>query len=132
MHKLQPTTDRYTVEMGDTSIATEFEVQAQLYADLTALGLDVRGELSWRSPDTREQCRFDLVIFKDDRAVEIIEVKSKRVNNDNFLRTRQARRYTQFGIPVTFIFGHQDADSYVMERMGAMNDAGSSDRSRQG
>lgn len=94
---------------------TEFEVQAWLYGQLRAMGLDVRGEVRWRNPETGEACRFDLVIFDRGVASEIIEVKDTGRHDTSrpVERTRQCHRYRHFGVPVTFIYEMKDAQAYV-------------------
>lgn len=91
---------------------SEFEVQAFLYHALVALGWKVRGELKTRC----RACRFDLVVFDaGNRAVRIIEVKKRRAKRKEVRKedSRQASRYTEFGIPVDLVRGMADAQRYI-------------------
>lgn len=113
MVKLEPKATYFKVPVRDQN-PTEFEVQAELYSALKARGVDVRGEVPYRSIKPRLSFRFDLVIYKDGEASEIVEVKSAPIKHKNGLeKTRQANRYRWFGIPVVFIYGKEDAVSYL-------------------
>ena len=91
---------------------TEFEVQAWLYSILKQYGFDVRGEVCFKGQDF--QCRFDLVMFDQEKPVRIIEVKASQIKHKKTLEeTRQGRRYRMFGVPVTFIYGIHDAGEFV-------------------
>ena len=101
---------------------TEFEVQSALFHALKSDGFDVRGEVTIRGKcgfpgERREryQCRFDLVIFSLGKAMHIVEVKAKPITRRKTCLedTRQARRYTAFGIPVTFVYGLADAYEFL-------------------
>lgn len=114
MQTLQPTSKAHDVPNRSDERIGEFEVQATLFNKLRALGVKVRGEVKWRNKDTRETCRFDLVIYENGRAVEIVEVKSAPVQHKAGVEaTRQCKRYRTFGIPVTFVYGMEDAERFV-------------------
>lgn len=118
MITLNPTAEYFTVPKRDSE-PTEFEVQAYLYSTLKQLGINVRGEVSHRCPRTRRSFRFDLVIYQNEEASEIIEVKSAPIKHKRGLeKTRQATRYRWFGLPVTFIYGMEDADRYLAPLRG--------------
>ena len=113
MVRLEPTAEYFRVPTRDET-PTEFEVQAYLYSALRAAGVNVRGEIAHRCPKTRRQFRFDLVIYQNAEAVEIIEVKPAPVKHRKGLeKMRQATRYRWFGLPVTFIYGMEDAERYL-------------------
>jgi hypothetical protein len=85
---------------------SEFEVQATLYAILKFNHkIDVRGEVSYKMPTYGElkasSSRFDLVIFKNDKAICIIEVKNGKKEKQN-TTTRQFKKYSQFGIKLVY------------------------------
>jgi hypothetical protein len=85
-------------------VNSEFEVQAELYCRLKSMGLDVRGCVPSWCIDYNEPHKvyFDLVIFDENKtAVVIVECKNwKRDHEKLNKKTRQARRYAQFGVPV--------------------------------
>lgn len=118
MKTLVPITNQYEVPTGPSSRETEFEVQAALFISLKAAGIAVRGEIKWcgrASKDARrETCRFDLVIYELGRAVHIIEVKAAPMQHkDGVEATRQGQRYRRFGVPVTFVYGSDDAAGFL-------------------
>lgn len=118
MKTLQPTSFEFLVPVRSEK-PTEFEVQAVLYNSLKMMGLDVRGEISLKDRETRRLYRFDIVIYRDGLAEEIVEVKADEVAHRNGLEnTRQARRYRQFGIPVTFVYGMGDVRAFVLKKQG--------------
>lgn len=94
---------------------TEFEVQAWLYMTLRAQGRDVRGEVKTLYEQKKGRvkarfCRFDLVEYVDKKAVRIFEVKARPVRHkDGVEGTRQGQRYPRYGVPVTFVYGMEDA-----------------------
>lgn len=107
---------------------SEFEVQAQLFADLKAAGFTVRGEVTVeakvhqfgeqrRKKTDKAKCRFDLLIFNGSEAVHIVETKAHPVRYPRVARgqTRQAKRYACFGLPVTFVYGADEAKQFVQE-----------------
>ncbi len=97
--------------------ATEFEIQATLYAALRDLGFTVRGEV--RTPiEERGQCRFDLAEFVDGNLVGIIEVKAAPITHKTaagWNGTRQGRRYGKFGVPVRVVYGIRDAEQLIAQ-----------------
>jgi hypothetical protein len=85
---------------------SEFEVQATLYAILKFNHkIDVRGEVSYKMPRAGElkvgNSRFDLVVFKNDKAICIIEVKNGKKVWEN-LNTRQHKKYSRFGLKLVY------------------------------
>lgn len=79
----------------------------------------------WKMPITqrgqrKRQCRFDLVIYENGEATRIIEVKSARIKHKtDVTQTRQGHNYAQFGIPVTFVYGMDDANQFIRDLEGA-------------
>lgn len=121
MLTLQPFPDeKLKIDSSASEAENEFSVQAELYAMLRASGFRVRGEVRWFDPRTREHCRFDLVLFDAfGEPMEIVEVKARSVvHKDGAENTRQGRRYRRFGVPVTFVYGLDDAKRFISERMG--------------
>jgi len=122
---LSPTSAAYSV--GYPEMESEFEVQAWLYSTLRSTGIDVRGEVQFHGAfglrDTKASCRFDLVVFEKSSPVMLIEVKARHVKHKRGVRwTRQGHRYTQFGIPVLFVYGMdgaRDALAHVREQLRA-------------
>ena len=85
---------------------SEFEVQATLYAILKFnYKIDVRGEVPYKMQSFKElkisSSRFDLVIFKNDKAMCIIEVKNGQRAKAN-TNTRQHKKYSQFGLKLVY------------------------------
>ena len=100
-------------------LGSEFDVQAHLWSLLRASGFDVRGEVKARAQfDGAKKhhvtCRFDLVVYQDNEAVLIVEVKARPVRHkDGFEATRQGSRYPFFGVPVVVAYGMASADAVV-------------------
>lgn len=98
------------VVVNEPRAATEFEIQAGLFAGLQREGYRVRGEVTYRHKEggRRVQCRFDLALFDNGgRLVYILEVKAAPVKHKtDWMDTRQGRRYTRlFGVPVLVVYG---------------------------
>jgi hypothetical protein len=112
LNNLVPIEQETDLEIPYYESATEFEVQAELYTILKQLGLDVRGEVCYKTKDM--QCRFDLVIFRGKKPKRIVEVKAKKIKHKTCLEdTRQARRYRKFGLIVSFVYGREDFPSLI-------------------
>jgi len=60
----------------------EFELQVEVYNALKAKNLDVRGEVKLKF-HRRRGARFDLVVFKNKKALAVIEVKDGERHNPN-------------------------------------------------
>ncbi|MDE1999729.1 MAG: hypothetical protein KGI52_12460 [Burkholderiales bacterium] len=123
---IYPTSSRFSVP--NPTHVSEFEVQAEIWARLKGLGIDVRGEVKARAPfdgckKHHVTCRFDLVVYQESKAVLIIEVKSGKVRHkDGFDETRQGTRYPCFGLPVVVVYGCDGIDkaiSYAQEIVSA-------------
>ena len=113
MIRLNSISSEFIVPSRDKN-PTEFEVHAQLFSRLKSLGVDVRGEITYTDIHTNERYRFDLVIYKNGKAIELIEVKSHPVKHKTTLEnTRQAKKYRRFGIDVCFVYGLNDVDEYI-------------------
>lgn len=73
----------------------------------------MRGEITnrFKIGGRNQQDRFDLVVLSDsDELLGIIEVKTDRRNSESdWLKTRQARRYTRYGVPVRLVCGMANA-----------------------
>lgn len=84
------------------SFNSEFEIQAELYKELSEMRIDVRGEVSALCYDNgRHKVYFDLVVFKNQKPICIIETKNSLNNNSIKLSNgRQKRRYEKFNIPI--------------------------------
>lgn len=114
---LEPVSNRYSIAYPTQ--ATEFEIQAFLYSALMARGVDVRGEVAHRirrddQTGRRRACRFDLVVFSDGVATCIIEMKAAPINHRTSVReTRQGRRYVEYGVPVHFVYGMDEARLFL-------------------
>lgn len=95
---------------------TEFEIQCTIVTGLRNHGIDARGEV--RGSDG---CRFDIVIFKDKYPVEIVEIKTSQRKStrfkDGFLNEDKAqlKRYEQYGIPITMIYGLEQAKKFILD-----------------
>lgn len=103
-------------------VPSEFETQAYLFMKLRELGHEVRGEVrvSYVLRNHRgtynAQSQFDIVIYENGRASQIVEVKAyRRETSGSIEHTRQAQRYRMFGLPVTFVFGMADAQQFIAE-----------------
>jgi hypothetical protein len=122
MQTLEPLSTTYTVPQGPKGRETEFEVQAALFSALRNAGAEIRGEVKWCEDrikgKRRETCRFDLVLYRDGVPVRILEIKCSAVRHKNGVEsTRQGSRYRHFGVPVTFIYGSEDAEQFVHDYM---------------
>ena len=83
--------------------ASEFEIQAELYQAIKSAGFDVRGEVRASCMDFGNQhlVRIDLVVFRDCKAVALVECKRDANEMEGLdTGTRQGRRYSRFGLPV--------------------------------
>lgn len=85
---------------------SEFEVQASLYNALKNAGLDVRGEVKVKGrPEygiNYRGARFDLVVYRDQVPVILIEVKKSQNAKSN---TNQLTRYRKWGYRVMVCAG---------------------------
>lgn len=80
---------------------SEFEIQAELFFALKNEGFSVRGEVSAKNESGKSI--FDLVVFVDDQAEIIIEVKnSPHLALVNGKRTKQAKKYNSYGLAVIY------------------------------
>ena len=80
---------------------SEFEIQAELYQAIKIAGFDVRGEVRAACLDFGRPhlVRIDLVVYRDCKAVVLIECKRSATETLN-VNVRQGRRYSMFGLPV--------------------------------
>ena len=102
--------------MSEPTWDSEFEVQAWLWNELRAIGMNVRGEVKYRLR-SRAYCRFDLAEFDaDGRLIGVIEVKARPVahkTSGGWKATRQGQRYTSLDVPVVLVCGMEQARSLV-------------------
>lgn len=110
-----------SLPLDEPKHCTEFEVQAYLWHELRALGLNVRGEVKLKF-SKRQTVRFDLACFQEGRLTAIIEVKRSSVQHKTtWKETRQGLRYLQYGVPVYIVYGMDEADVFITEiRKGAI------------
>ena len=95
---------------------SEFEIQSEVYQGIRSLtSLDVRGAvLSWCDDGGKIRRVFlDLVVFKEKKAVAIIECKNHTKSRKRVLGKRQTRRYGKFMVPVICCFTMDDVLSIV-------------------
>jgi type I site-specific restriction endonuclease len=103
------------IDYPKNNYKSEFEIQSDIYQKLKSLGFDVRGEVRWRDKSYSsgfKQCSFDLVIFKDKKAIAIIEVKNNKKKIIN-KKSRQFIKYSQFNIPLFYSFSLNDVDDII-------------------
>lgn len=130
MKTLEPVSSEYQIPEVIDGHECEFSVQAFLYTDLLEAGFDVRGEVPWRNKKARMSCRFDVVIYEFGRPVWIVEVKARPVSHRTVVEdTRQGRRYRMFGVPVTFVYGPEDAQRFVQFQIERRNGGSTRDGS---
>ena len=120
MHVIEAKSSDNTINYPDH--ASEFEVHAELYYELKKInGCEIRGEVKSRGTHglrkTKTACRFDLVVYLNEKAICIIEVKGNEVKHKTTIEdTRQGVRYSSYGVPVIVCYGFEDVDqvkSYV-------------------
>ena len=122
MQTLEPKSKDLNIKYPD--VDSEFEVHAMLYFNLRQAGWDARGEVPFHGSfglrKAKAACRFDLVIFNQDKTPRfIIEVKARPVRHKTTVEdTRQGTRYPMFGVPVHFVYGMQDA-AVLLNKLGA-------------
>lgn len=118
MRKLEPTSKTFTIEWPDDRYVSEFEVQAFVFSELRKLGIDVRGEVIHKITNAGGRgrvCRFDLVIFKNRTATAIVEIKGESSTGKPGANVngRQLIRYREYGIPVFFVRGMEQAQDFI-------------------
>ena len=92
---------------------TEFEVQAYLWGELRKMGVNARGEVKTRH-GKRTWVRFDIAIFIAGKLTRIIEVKRSPINHKTTWEdTRQGKRYNEFGVPVSIVYGMPQAEEFL-------------------
>jgi len=118
MITLEPVFDTFAIPYP--AVVSEFEVHAHLLVGLKKLGLDARANVvaPAKFTNTRKNvCTFDIVIFSGRKPEEIIEVKNGKVRHKNGVEaTRQGHRYRFFGVPVTFVYGMEEANQLIEQR----------------
>jgi hypothetical protein len=92
---------------------TEFEVQAYVWNRLRSLGVNARGEVKTKYKG-KAYVRFDIAVFDGGFLSHIIEIKRSAIKHKtSWEDTRQGQRYNDFGVPVTIIYGMEDAIRFV-------------------
>jgi len=92
----------------------EANIQAEFYKQCKDAGINIILEYATKYYDPsfygqksgrRKKCRFDCLIYDDDRnAICIVEIKSRLYGSSpKMLKTKQIKRYESFGIPVLLI-----------------------------
>jgi len=100
-------------DVREPTSPTEFEVQAYVWTELRSRGVNARGEVKAKFA-RRSTVRFDIAIFTDGKLSQIVEIKKAKVNHKTtWEETRQGHRYNQFGVPVTILYGMEDAEKFV-------------------
>jgi len=88
-----------------TSVATK--THFDLFYRLKQLGFDV-----WPEVKFSNRLRADLVVFKKNEIVCVIEAKGNRSKGLNG-KSKQAKKYRELPYPVTYCCGIQDIDRVV-------------------
>lgn len=89
-----------TNELNVHDTKSELDVQIPLCAQLTADGFTVMAGLT-RASKGLKRVSFDVVVFKDKKAIAIIEVKREDEGHRIALdQTEQGFKYRHFGVPV--------------------------------
>lgn len=90
---------------------SEFEVHSDLYQFLKQTGWQVRGEVSTRCGGYR----FDLVVFRNEDPVRIIEIKKTKASSrdDRRCLKDQLKRYRRLGLAVDAIRGGKRCRAYM-------------------
>ena len=92
---------------------TEFEIQAYVWNRLQSLGVNARGEVKTKYKG-KAYVRFDIAIFDGGLLSHIIEIKRSAIKHKtSWEDTRQGQRYNEFGVPITIIYGMEDAIRFV-------------------
>jgi hypothetical protein len=105
-------------EVKEPGVPTEFEVQAYVWSELRKAGVNARGEVKTRFAK-RSSVRFDIAIFEGGKLTGIVEIKKSKINHKTkWEDTRQGFRYNQFGVPVTILYGMDDAVAFVGKLTG--------------
>ena len=86
----------------------EANIQAEIYLECKSQNIECY--LEYR----HENCRFDLVIVKNDSIIGIIEVKKTHHATTKKKLKIQREKYKRFGIPVHFCF-HRGDIPYTMK-----------------
>jgi hypothetical protein len=105
-------------DVKEPTSPTEFEVQAYVWNELRKKGVNARGEVKTQFAK-RQHVRFDIAIFDGGKLTHIIEIKiSKIKHKTSWANTRQGYRYNQFGVPVTILYGMDDAVNFLNNLTG--------------
>lgn len=100
-------------KVTEPSVDTEFEVQAYLWNELRKLGVNARGEVKAKYAK-RSWVRFDIAIFENGKLKQIVEIKKSAVKHKTTWEdTRQGKRYNDFQVPVTIIYGMKHAEEFL-------------------
>lgn len=108
-------------EVQEPTQPTEFEVQAYLWSELRALGVNARGEVKTAFAG-RAVVRFDIAVFEDGKLTGVLEVKAAPVQHRaGWAATRQGARYAQYSVPIRLVYGMEEAEQVVEDaKRGAL------------
>lgn len=100
-------------EVQEPTQPTEFEVQAYLWSELRALGVNARGEVKTVFAG-RAVVRFDIAVFDAGKLVGVLEVKAAQIQHRaGWETTRQGARYAQYGVPIRLVYGMEQAAQVI-------------------
>jgi len=88
----------------------EANIQAEFYRLCRKYGIEVLLEI------THKGCRFDAVVFLDNRPFAIVEVKNyteRRASMGLSTKGRQLRKYSQFGLPVIGVLNSRQVTTSI-------------------
>lgn len=105
-------------------IASEFDIQSDLYQRLKEHGLCVRGEC--RVVHAGKKLRLDIACFSDGRLTAAIEVKLKRRKawRSEWLKGQQAMAYERLPIPVLMVCGEAESSLLTADIAAASESLG--------
>lgn len=94
---------------------SEFEIHSRLFQKLLDDGFDARAEVLYidkKAPKGYRQCRFDIVIFENQVATKIIEVKNYVKTNFD---TRQDKKYSAFGLEIIYCTSIESIEDVILK-----------------
>jgi hypothetical protein len=101
-------------------VITEFDIQAELFVKLKNDGFYVEGDRRYHSGNQRVFpkmynliCRFDIVVYRHNKAIAIIETKRPDIAKTQTLDTYQGVKYRQFGVPVVQFYDIADYQKLI-------------------
>ena len=113
--KLEPNTNQNLVRFPTKP--SDFDVQAFVWCELRSRGYTVRGEVSssfvTEVNGKKRGARFDLVVYKEETAILIIEIKGVKTVENPFTNTIQGTKYPTYGVPVWIVYGQAGAEAML-------------------